>query len=118
MRRTRETRRVLQGVAGGGACRRDRQPGGAPLRRRLPPGPAPRHERDRAELAAPGELLQAHLEFVAEDLDGVERKIVSLGGRPTESGDAAGAAEERGYADPAGHSFTVRRGVPMAPKQG
>ena len=66
----------------------------------------------------PENSLQAHLEFVADDLDGVERKIVSLGGRPTESGDAAGDAEERGYADPAGHSFTVRRGVPMAPKQG
>ncbi|MBJ6636279.1 VOC family protein [Streptomyces coelicolor] len=66
----------------------------------------------------PENSLQAHLEFVAEDLDGVERRIVSLGGRPVESGDPSGAAEERGYADPAGHSFTVRRGVPTAPKQG
>ncbi|MGA5417010.1 VOC family protein [Streptomyces pseudogriseolus] len=66
----------------------------------------------------PENSLQAHLEFVVEDLDGVERKIVSLGGRPTESGDSNGPTEERGYADPAGHSFTVRRGVPTAPKQG
>ncbi|MET8894237.1 VOC family protein [Streptomyces albogriseolus] len=66
----------------------------------------------------PENSLQAHLEFVAEDLDGVERKIVSLGGRPTESGEPSVAAEERGYSDPAGHSFRVRRGVPTAPKQG
>ncbi|CAL9351103.1 extradiol dioxygenase [Streptomyces sp. DH-12] len=66
----------------------------------------------------PENSLQAHLEFMADDLDGVERKIVSLGGRPTESGDSSSSTEERGYADPAGHSFTVRRGTPTAPKQG
>ncbi len=66
----------------------------------------------------PENSLQAHLEFVVDDVDAVERLIVGLGGRPMETGDPSGPAEERGYADPAGHSFTVRRGVPTAPKQG
>ncbi len=66
----------------------------------------------------PENSLQAHLEFVVDDLDAVERRIVSLGGRPIESGDPVGPAGERGYADPAGHSFVVRRGAPTAPKQG
>ncbi|CAL9657089.1 hypothetical protein SUDANB15_06813 [Streptomyces sp. enrichment culture] len=66
----------------------------------------------------PENSLQVHLEFVVDDLDAVERRIVGLGGRPVETGDASGRTEERGYADPAGHSFTVRRGVPTAPKQG
>lgn len=66
----------------------------------------------------PDNSLQAHLEFVVEDLDAVERLIVSLGGRPTETGDPARPTDVRSYADPAGHSFTVRRGIPTAPKQG
>ncbi|MFE2280733.1 VOC family protein [Streptomyces sp. NPDC059454] len=66
----------------------------------------------------PENSLQAHLEFVVDDLDAVERLIVGLGGRPMEAGDTSGPAEERGYADPAGHSFTVRRGASTAPKQG
>lgn len=66
----------------------------------------------------PENSLQAHLEFVVDDLDAVERRIVGLGGRPMETGDPTGPTEERGYADPAGHSFTVRRGTPTAPKQG
>ncbi|MEU5520446.1 VOC family protein [Streptomyces sp. NPDC047860] len=69
----------------------------------------------------PENSLQAHVEFVVDDvhdLDAVERRIVSLGGRPLETGDPSGPTEERGYADPAGHSFTVRRGTPTAPKQG
>ncbi|CAL9661068.1 hypothetical protein SUDANB176_07002 [Streptomyces sp. enrichment culture] len=66
----------------------------------------------------PENSLQAHLEFVVDDLDAVERRIVGLGGRPTEAGDVSGPTEERGYSDPAGHSFTVRRGAPTAPKQG
>ncbi|GAA3166366.1 MULTISPECIES: VOC family protein [Streptomyces] len=66
----------------------------------------------------PENSLQAHLEFEADDLDEVERRIVGLGGRPMETGDASGPTEERGYADPAGHSFTVRRGTATAPKQG
>ncbi|MEU6372409.1 VOC family protein [Streptomyces sp. NPDC046909] len=66
----------------------------------------------------PENSLQAHLDFVVEDLDEAERRIVGLGGRPLETKDASGPFEERGYADPAGHSFTLRRVPPTAPKQG
>jgi len=66
----------------------------------------------------PENSLQAHLDFVVEDLDAAERKVVELGGRPLETKNASGPFEERGYADPAGHSFTLRRTTPTAPKQG
>jgi hypothetical protein len=66
----------------------------------------------------PENSLQAHIDFVVEDLDEVERKVVELGGRPLDTKDAAGPFEERGYADPAGHSFTLRTGASTAPKQG
>ncbi|WP_330456129.1 VOC family protein [Streptomyces sp. NBC_00820] len=66
----------------------------------------------------PENSLQAHLDFLVEDLDEAERRIVALGGRPIETRDAAGPYEERGYSDPAGHSFTVRLVPPTAPKQG
>jgi hypothetical protein len=66
----------------------------------------------------PENSLQVHLELEADDLDAAERRIVSLGGRPTETRDTHGPHEERGYADPAGHSFTLRRTPPTAPKQG
>lgn len=66
----------------------------------------------------PENSLQAHLDFTVEDLDAAERRIVGLGGRPLEAREAAGPYEERGYADPAGHSFTLRRSVAAAPKQG
>ncbi|MGV9889304.1 VOC family protein [Streptomyces sp. NPDC003395] len=66
----------------------------------------------------PENSLQLHLDFLVEDLDEAERRIVGLGGRPLETKDASGRYEERGYADPAGHSFTLRRVVPTAPKQG
>ena len=66
----------------------------------------------------PENSLQAHLDFAVEDLDAAERKVVELGGRPLETKDASGPFEERGYADPAGHSFTLRRATPTAPKQG
>ncbi|CAL9601048.1 hypothetical protein SUDANB58_05440 [Streptomyces sp. enrichment culture] len=66
----------------------------------------------------PENSLQAHLDFVVEDLDEAERGVVGLGGRPLEAKDAAGPYEERGFADPAGHSFTLRRVAPTAPKQG
>ena len=66
----------------------------------------------------PENSLQAHIDFVVEDLDEVERKVVELGGRPLETKDAAGPFEERGYADPAGHSFTLRLVASTAPKQG
>ncbi|MFD7131214.1 VOC family protein [Streptomyces sp. NPDC059894] len=66
----------------------------------------------------PENSLQAHLDFLVDDLDEVERLIVSLGGRPLETRGADGPYEERGYADPAGHSFTLRRLPSTAPKQG
>ncbi|WP_128435812.1 VOC family protein [Streptomyces cyaneus] len=66
----------------------------------------------------PENSLQAHLDFVVEDLDEAERRIIGLGGRALETKDAAGPYEERGYADPAGHSFTLRRIASTAPKQG
>ncbi|MGW3128977.1 VOC family protein [Streptomyces sp. NPDC001123] len=66
----------------------------------------------------PENSLQAHLEFLVEDLDEAERRVVGLGGRPIETKDPAGPYEERGYADPAGHSFTLRLVPPSAPKQG
>ncbi|MFV0132283.1 VOC family protein [Streptomyces sp. HMX87] len=66
----------------------------------------------------PENSLQAHLDFVVDDLDEAERGVVGLGGRPLEAKDALGPYEERGYADPAGHSFTLRRTTPTSPKQG
>ncbi|MDO0938687.1 VOC family protein [Streptomyces sp. DG2A-72] len=66
----------------------------------------------------PENSLQAHLDFVVADLDEAERRVVGLGGRPLETKEASGPFEERGYADPAGHSFTLRCAPPTAPKQG
>ncbi|GAA5018837.1 VOC family protein [Streptomyces siamensis] len=66
----------------------------------------------------PENSLQVHLDFLVEDLDEAERRVIGLGGRPIETKDAAGPFEERGYADPAGHSFTLRCSRPTAPKQG
>ncbi|MEV6027893.1 VOC family protein [Streptomyces sp. NPDC052036] len=66
----------------------------------------------------PENSLQAHLDFLVDDLDEAERRVVGLGGRPLEAKDAAGPFEERGYADPAGHSFTLRLTRATAPKQG
>lgn len=66
----------------------------------------------------PENSLQAHLDFLVEDLDEAERRVIGLGGRPIETKDPAGPYEERGYADPAGHSFTLRLTPPSAPKQG
>ncbi|MEU0676426.1 VOC family protein [Streptomyces sp. NPDC006172] len=66
----------------------------------------------------PENSLQAHLDFLVDDLDEAERRIVGLGGRPLEVKGASGPYEERGYADPAGHSFTLRRVPSTAPKQG
>ncbi|AYN38080.1 VOC family protein [Streptomyces dangxiongensis] len=66
----------------------------------------------------PENSLQAHLDFLVEDLDEAERRVVGLGGRPIETRDAAGPYEERGYSDPAGHSFTLRLQPSTAPKQG
>ncbi|MDX3802147.1 VOC family protein [Streptomyces sp. AK04-3B] len=66
----------------------------------------------------PENSLQAHLDFLVDDLDEVERRVVGLGGRPLETKGAPGPHEERGYADPAGHSFTLRLAPSPAPKQG
>ncbi|MFF2996683.1 VOC family protein [Streptomyces sp. NPDC057950] len=66
----------------------------------------------------PENSLQAHLDFQVADLDEAERRIVGLGGRPIETKDAAGPFEERGYADPSGHSFTLCLTPIMAPKLG
>ncbi|TWV53780.1 VOC family protein [Streptomyces misionensis] len=66
----------------------------------------------------PENSLQAHLVFLVEDMDEAERRVVGLGGRPTDTKDPAGPYEERGYADPAGHSFTLRLVPITAPKQG
>ncbi|MFG3200591.1 VOC family protein [Streptomyces sp. NPDC048192] len=66
----------------------------------------------------PENSLQVHLDFLVEDLDEAERRVVELGGRPLDTKDAPGPYEERGYADPAGHSFTLRLLPAMAPKQG
>src|SRR5689334_14381534 len=38
----------------------------------------------------PENSLQAHLDFVVEDLDAAERKVVELGGRPLDTKDASG----------------------------
>ncbi|MET7682413.1 VOC family protein [Streptomyces sp. NPDC005423] len=65
----------------------------------------------------PENSLQAHLDFLVEDLDEAERRIIGLGGRPLDTKDFSGPYEERGYADPAGHSFTLRLLTPTAPKQ-
>ncbi|MXM67332.1 VOC family protein [Streptomyces sp. HUCO-GS316] len=66
----------------------------------------------------PENALQAHLDFVVEDLDEAERRVVGLGGRPLETKEAPGPFEARCYADPAGHSFTLRLVPSTAPKQG
>lgn len=66
----------------------------------------------------PENALQAHLDFVVEDLDEAERRVIGLGGRPLETKDATGPYEVRGYADPAGHSFTLILLASTAPKQG
>ncbi|CAK7283899.1 VOC family protein [Streptomyces sp. RM1] len=66
----------------------------------------------------PENSLQAHLVFLVEDMDEAERRVVGLEGRPIDTKDPAGPYEERGYADPAGHSFTLRLMPVTAPKQG
>ncbi|MGV9993799.1 VOC family protein [Streptomyces sp. NPDC003374] len=66
----------------------------------------------------PENSFQAHLDFLVEDLDAAERKVVALGGRTLEAKEAPGPYEERGCADPAGHTFTLRRTRQRGPKQG
>jgi len=62
----------------------------------------------------PENTLQAHLVFLVEDLDEAERRVIGLGGLPIETRDPAEPYEERGYSDPAGHSFTLRLTPPTA----
>ncbi|MEV0323760.1 VOC family protein [Streptomyces sp. NPDC050658] len=66
----------------------------------------------------PEDSLQAHVDFLAEagDLDELERHIVTLGGTPIEASGRGGPTEARLYADPAGHSFTVRASPSHGPK--
>ncbi|BBC38844.1 hypothetical protein SGFS_101380 [Streptomyces graminofaciens] len=64
----------------------------------------------------PEESFHTHLDFYVEDLDGAERRVVALGGRPIEMRDPGGGLGERSYADPAGHTFTLRRVIPAAPE--
>ncbi|MET7739336.1 VOC family protein [Streptomyces sp. NPDC005385] len=66
----------------------------------------------------PENSFQAHIDFHVEDLDEAERQVIGLGGRPLETKDMSGPYEERGYADPSGHSFTLRCVRSTAPKQG
>ncbi|KUO09039.1 VOC family protein [Streptomyces sp. DSM 15324] len=66
----------------------------------------------------PENSFQVHLDFLVDDLDEAERRIVGLGGRPLDTNGAPGPHEERGYADPSGHSFTLRRTTPRAPTLG
>jgi predicted enzyme related to lactoylglutathione lyase len=66
----------------------------------------------------PENSLQVHLDFLVEDLDAAERRVVELGGRPLEAKDAPGPYEERGCSDPSGHTFTLRRARQTGPKQG
>ncbi|MFD0546993.1 VOC family protein [Streptomyces mexicanus] len=68
----------------------------------------------------PENSLQVHLDFLVEDLDAAERRVVELGGRPIEAKDTPGpgVSQERGCSDPAGHSFTLRLARQRAPKQG
>ncbi|MFI2644063.1 VOC family protein [Streptomyces sp. NPDC018610] len=66
----------------------------------------------------PENSLQAHLDFLTEDLDAAERRVVDLGGRPLEAKDGPGPFEERSCSDPAGHTFTLRRARQTGPKQG
>ncbi|MGW1718086.1 VOC family protein [Streptomyces sp. NPDC002156] len=61
--------------------------------------------------------FQVHLDFRVSDLDEAERRVVGLGGRALETNDAGTPYEERGYADPAGHTFTLRRDTPTASEQ-
>ncbi|MGY1495622.1 VOC family protein [Streptomyces sp. QTS52] len=65
----------------------------------------------------PEDSFQAHLDFRVSDLDEAERTVIALGGRALETKHTGEPHEERGYADPAGHTFTLLRGVPTAPKQ-
>ncbi|MEV3854329.1 VOC family protein [Streptomyces sp. NPDC050095] len=66
----------------------------------------------------PEDSLQTHLDFLADadDVDELERRVVSLGGLPIEASGRGGPSEARLYADPAGHTFTIRASLHHGPK--
>jgi hypothetical protein len=66
----------------------------------------------------PENSFQVHLDFLVDDLDEAERTVIGLGGRALETSNAQGRFEERGYSDPAGHTFTLRLMTDPSPKQG
>lgn len=68
----------------------------------------------------PDNSQQIHLDLLVdeEDMDAVERQVVSLGGRPLDTKDDTGPYEVRLYADPAGHPFSLRCSVGTGSKSG
>ncbi|MET9516571.1 VOC family protein [Streptomyces sp. NPDC002994] len=57
----------------------------------------------------PEDSQQAHLRVLVRrgEMDEAEREAVSLGARPVDTKNNSGPRDERVYADPAGHSFTL-----------
>ncbi|MER0444175.1 VOC family protein [Streptomyces sp. Edi4] len=57
----------------------------------------------------PEDSQQAHLRIVVAygDMDAAEREAITLGATPVDTKDNNGPRDERVYADPAGHSFTL-----------
>ncbi|MFG2719088.1 VOC family protein [Streptomyces sp. NPDC048416] len=57
----------------------------------------------------PDDSQQAHLRIVVAygDMDAAEREAITLGATPVDTKDNNGPRDERVYADPAGHSFTL-----------
>ncbi|GAA0598202.1 VOC family protein [Streptomyces crystallinus] len=60
----------------------------------------------------PDDSQQAHLELLVPrvDMDAVERQVIALGARPLDTKDNGGPRDTRLYADPAGHTFSLRSG--------
>ena len=61
--------------------------------------------------------LQAHIDFLVEDIQAAHDRVVELGGRPVDPTEAPQPGQERGfrvYADPAGHLFCLCRPSPDA----
>ncbi|MEU3369922.1 VOC family protein [Streptomyces sp. NPDC006711] len=57
----------------------------------------------------PEDSQQAHLRIVVAygDMDAAEREAITLGATPVDTKNNNGPRDERVYADPAGHSFTL-----------
>ncbi|UNO43039.1 VOC family protein [Streptomyces sp. MST-110588] len=68
----------------------------------------------------PDSSQQIHLDLLVteEDMDALERKVVGLGARPMDTKDDTGPREVRLYADPAGHTFSLRCSLASGPKTG